>query len=159
MTRIAYLEISPRITGKTTRMVERARAVHAAGQQVVFVVPNGGLAKHLATLLPGIDVVADKDVPRIEQLHGSSTWFYDEFDWIKATRLREGAYYATTPRYARRLDEPPQPGDVLGSLLEANGDRFERHLVPFFMPEVLQAARAELTPQAFRLLHLGEPFA
>jgi len=140
-------------------MVERARAVHAAGQQVVFVVPNGGLAKHLAALLPGIDVVADKDVPRIEQLRRRSTWFYDEFDWIKATRLREGAYYATTPRYVRRFDEPPQAGDVLGSLIEANGGRFERYLFPHFMPEVLQTLRADVTPEAFRLHHLGEPFA
>ena len=46
--KIAYLEISPRMTGKTARLCKFANDLSAAGQTVIYVCPRG--------LAPGLRV-------------------------------------------------------------------------------------------------------
>lgn len=144
MTKIAYLDISPRQTGKTTRLIERARLLLEAGSPVRFV------------CLPGMK--DDESFPK-DHDPDAGVWFYDEFDWLKSTQVREGGYYATTARFVRKLGEAPIENDVLLQLIQAAGGRFERFYWPFDMGEGLAEARKLHTAEEFRWLYLGECFA
>ena len=126
--KIAYLEISPRQTGKSTRLCKRANDLCAAGRVVIYVCPRG-MAPGLRLVMPNVTVLNDgQNVPEtVDQTN--AVWFYDEFDWLKSTVVRPGGYYATTAAHLRDLDAP-KPEDVLMELLKANGYRVERHLWP-----------------------------
>lgn len=154
MTRIAYLEISPRQTGKTTRLIEMAQQKLAEGFPVRFVT-FAGMEKEIQAQLPGALVLADgEQLPRGESEDG--VWFYDEFDWLKHAELREGGYYATTPQFLRSPGIKHPADDLLPSLLEANGYCYQRCFWPFDMGELLDEARLQRTPDEFRMLYLGE---
>lgn len=155
--KIAYLEISPRQTGKTTRLCNRANDLSATGQSVIYVcLPP--LAAGLRVTMPNVTVVADgQPVPEtIDQ--ANSIWFYDEFDWLQSTVVRPGGYYATTAARLRDLCKH-EPDDVLTRLVQANGNHVERHLGPLWPVDVLdfvQSHRAMLSDTQFRLSVLGE---
>lgn len=153
---IRGLEISPRQTGKTTRMITKARELLSGGITVRFVCSKG-MEAEFKHQLPGATVLADgESLPRGDD-PGLGVWFYDEFEWLKSAVLRPNAYYATSPRFLRTLGQ--QPGDdLLLQLLEANGGRFERIYWAFDMTECLREARLAYTPEEFRRLYLGECF-
>ncbi|ANY90446.1 hypothetical protein [Pseudomonas putida] len=156
MTRIAYLEISPRQTGKTTRLAKMACELVAQGKQVVFVVHSPRAAKEWGQRHPELLVIADgQPLPRwIDP--DQAVWFYDEFDWLKSVVVREGAYYATTAARLRVAGEPPAEGDVLMQLLEANGQQHVRHFWPFDVDDFVSENRRFMSAECFRLCMLGE---
>ena len=159
MIKIAYLEISPRQTGKTARMYELARGVIGKGKKVCFVVCNKYMKKEAKLAVPAALVLADGEPFPHDQNPTEFTWFYDEFDWLKSTEVREGGYYATTARFVRKLGDVPIENDVLLQLIQAAGGRFERFYWPFDMGNELAEVRKLHTAEEFRLLYLGECFA
>lgn len=153
---IAYLDISPRQTGKTARLIKLANQLSASEHAVVYVASKG-LVNGLREQMPHVTVLADgaRLPDSIDPL--KAIWFYDEFDWLKSTQLRQGGYYATTAQRIRTLGVDNPDNDLLMRLLEANGFRFERHFWPFGLDdEWLATLRAEFTPEKFRVLFLGE---
>ncbi|WP_454255189.1 hypothetical protein [Pseudomonas sp. Marseille-Q8238] len=158
MSIIAYLEISPRQTGKTSRLIETARRLLAAGTAVRFVCLKG-MKADIQRQLPGALVMEDGEPFPLDHEPDTGAWFYDEFDWLKSTQVRKGGYYATTARFVRQLGEASADNDVLLQLIQAAGGRFERFYWPFNMGKVLVEARKLHTPKEFRLLYLGEFFA
>ncbi|MDP9525348.1 hypothetical protein [Pseudomonas protegens] len=152
--KIAYLEISPRQTGKTQRLVSLANELSAQAVPVVFVC-FPGLVQELQTAMPNVTVLADGEPlpPGIDKQQ--AVWFYDEFDWLKSTVIREGGYYATTAARLREAGALIQ-GDMLMDLLKANGMRHERHLLHSYLWEFVRDHRAIMSPEQFRLSMLGE---
>lgn len=156
MTRIAYLDISPRQTGKTDRMLARAASIAQQGHTVIYVSPKLDEERKSALELAGVLVLEDSQ-PIPDWLNAdSATWFYDEFDWLKSTVIREGGYYATTAKRLRFTGRDTPETDLLLALLKANGYRHDRHYWPFDMSGILREARACHSPAEFRLLYLGE---
>lgn len=155
MNKIAYLDISPRQTGKTARLVTHANRLNASGQKVVFVT-GAGVVDYLRIQMPGIVVLEDGQPLPICLNPDRLTWFYDEFDWLQSTQLREGGYYATTPRFLRKAGIHGPENDLLLRLVQANGEYFERHYWPFDIGNSLREARACYSPDEFRLMYLGE---
>lgn len=156
MTKIAYLEISPRQTGKTTRLAKMASALVEKGKSVVFVVHNSRFANELSQRYPGLTVIGDG-----QRLPGDihpdlAVWFYDEFDFLTSTVVREGAYYSTTAARIRVLGRDGPDNDMLMRLVEANGNRHERHLWPLDMSECIRESRLMMTDDCFRRSMLGE---
>ncbi len=155
MIAIAYLDISPRQTGKTSRLIERARALLDENQRVCFVTSKG-MKREAQQALPRALVLADGDPFPPGENPAAFVSFYDEFDWLEAVEVRSGAYYATTPRFLRRLGEASPGSDVLLRLIEAAGGHFERFYWPFEMGETIREARVVHTDEEFRKLYLGE---
>jgi hypothetical protein len=143
---IAYLEISGRMSGKTTRLLGHARRLAAAGKPVAFVTQ---VYKHLPPF-PGITFLgfgsSDRRVP------DDAVWMFDEFDFNKRATLRAGGYYATTPSRLRDLAVDSPATDLLLALIEANGGLYMRAV-----PNVdLTGHRQEYPPADYRLLITGE---
>lgn len=155
MSSIAYLEISPRQAGKTTRLVHRARDLTENNQRVCFVTLKG-MKREVQRALPRALVLADGEPFPPGENPAASVWFYDEFDWLQSAIWRPGAYYATSPRFIRRPDETPTKPDLLLDLVKRNGYRFERYYWPWDMEEVLREGRALHSAEEFRRLYLGE---
>ena len=157
MTRIAYLEISPRQTGKTTRLVKMARELIASGKQVVFVTLRGNV-RWISNELP-LAIVLDGRMPVSNDLVGvvlpDAVWFYDEFDYLTVVALREGAYYATTAARLRVLGDE-QEDDILLQLLKANGNRHERYLWWFDAVDYVRLNREHMSAEQFSLGMRGE---
>lgn len=152
--KIAYLEISPRQTGKTQRLVGMARELSAHAAPVVFVcIP--GFVQELQAAMPNVTVLADGQPLPLDIDEQRAVWFYDEFDWLKSTVIRAGGYYATTAARLRQAGAPIE-GDILMGLLEANGERHERHLLPSYHWAHIRNHREWMSPAAFRLSMLGE---
>ena len=158
MTRIAHLEISPRQTGKTHRLMLAAMRHAGDGQPTVFV---SSLARHLRPQLERHGIVTIRDgnaeVPETHRA-ANAVWLYDEFDWIEGVKVREGAYYATTARYLRSAEDLFEGDDILARLLRANGWRCEKHFMnapPVYRYMAVDFRRAT-DPDAFRCLVLGE---
>ncbi|EPG6645813.1 hypothetical protein AO946_23390 [Pseudomonas aeruginosa] len=155
MSTIACLDISPRQTGKTTRLIKLASKLLTMGATVRFVCSRGMKAE-VQRQLPGAIVLADGEpLPRGHDPE-RGVWFYDEFDWLESVVLRDGAYYATTPRFIRKLGEHTPENDLLMRLVEANGNWYQRHTWPFDMSDTLKEARQLHSPSEFRRLYLGE---
>lgn len=153
--KIAYLEISGRQTGKTTRLVKIANALIAQGKTVIFVTP---LEKHVRGLLPGVVVLSDGENPPDQVDQDQAVWIYDEFDWLKSTSVRNGAYYATTAKRTRELGIDTPENDLLMRLLELNGLYFQRHFWPFGLnaDDWFNEVRASYSPEEYRAMVLGE---
>ncbi|MFU3873513.1 hypothetical protein ACM7HL_12705 [Pseudomonas aeruginosa] len=156
MTRISYLEISPRQSGKTARLIKKAATLSRQGHTVVYVSP--GLDEERQTALRRVGVIVRKDGETLPKHldEDRAVWFYDEFDWLKCTTVRMGGYYATTAKRLRdpRVDSPES--DMLLALLKANGYSHERHFIPLAMRETLAEMRLLYRPEEFRLFCLGE---
>ncbi|NHN70584.1 hypothetical protein G7W60_22345 [Pseudomonas fluorescens] len=152
--KIAYLEISPRMTGKTSRLCALANDLATAGGTVIFVcLPQ--LAPGLRDVMPGVTVLADgQPVPDNVDVT-DATWLYDDFDWLKSTQIRNGAYYATTAARTRQLGVPA-PNDLLMELMEANGYRHVRHFLPAHLWKFVREHRVLMSAEDFRLGMLGE---
>lgn len=155
MTTISCLDISPRQTGKTTRLIRRASKMLAMGAAVRFVCLEG-MKADIQQQLPGALVLADGEPLPRGQDPKRGVWFYDEFDWLESVELRENAYYATTPRFIRKLGEHTPENDLLLRLMQANGNWFQRHTWPFDMADILAEARQLHSQEEFRRLYLGE---
>ncbi|QLG95757.1 hypothetical protein HZF02_29275 [Pseudomonas yamanorum] len=154
-TEIAYLEISPRMTGKTTRLCNLAKAAAINGKPVVFVCAPQ-LVHWLPVQMPGVTVVADGS-PLPSHMHADRcTWFYDEFDRLKSVKLRAGGYYSTTAARLRILGEDLPENDILMRLIQAHGNRHERHLWTFDYRDFVGPHRQTMSPEDFRLNMLGE---
>lgn len=155
--KIAYLEISPRQTGKTARLIGFANQLKSEGRTVIFVTP---LAKStpFPPQMPGVIVLSDGEAPPSDTDLLDAVWIYDEFDWLESTQVRDGAYYATTAKRVRELGIDSPENDLLLKLIELNGDRFERHFWFFGLrPDSwFTEARANYSPEVFRALILGE---
>lgn len=151
--RIAYLDISPRQTGKTERLVQCAKPYLAAGRNVRFVT-HYGLVEDMQRRLPGARILPNSEALLDDT--DDSVWFYDEFDWLDSTKVRPGAYYATTPKFLRTLGVDTAENDLLLRLIEANSGHFQRYTWPFYMGDTLSEARLVHSPEDFRLLYLGE---
>lgn len=152
--KIAYLEISPRMTGKTTRLCKFANNIAATGKPVIYIC-QPPLVEGLRREMPGVTVLADGEpVPEGIDVT-NAVWFYDEFDWLASTIIRDGGYYATTAKKLRNAGTPLY-GDILMGLLKANGNRHERHYMPSFLWEFVCDNRAVMPPETFRMSMLGE---
>lgn len=154
--KIAYLEISPRQTGKTTRLAKMACELVDQGEQVVFVMPNHSLVKEWSQRHPVLTVIADGQQLPPDIDPDLAVWFYDEFDWLKSTVIREGAYYATTAARLRVLGRDGPENDLLLQLIQANGQRHDRHLWPFDMSDCIRESRQMMSTDCFRRSMLGE---
>ena len=153
--RIAYLEISPRMTGKTTRLCNMAIAATEQVQPVVFVCAPERV-QWLPVQMPGVIVIADGE-PLPAGLHAQlCTWFYDEFDRLKSVEFRPGGHYSTTAARLRVLGEDLPENDLLMRLVSSYGNRHERNLWPFDYREFVQDHRACMSAKDFRLSMLGE---
>lgn len=154
-TKIAYLEISPRQTGKTTRLIGFANRLKREGRTVIFV---SSLGEYVSEQMPGVIVLADGETPPADVDSSNAVWFYDEFDWLNSTEIRAGAYYATTAKKVRQLGVDTAENDLLLRLIELNGLHFQRHFWFFGLrPDSwFTEVRASHTPEQFRALFLGE---
>ena len=154
-TRIAYLEISPRMTGKTTRLCNMAIDAAKHGKPVVFVCAPQ-LVLWLPVQMPGVTVIADGE-PLPSHLHAEHcTWFYDEFDQLKSVKFRPDGYYSTTAARLRVVGEDLPENDFLMRLVRAYGYRHERHLWFFDFRDFVSTHRQTMSEEAFRLSMLGE---
>nr|WP_127882322.1 hypothetical protein [Pseudomonas carnis] len=153
--KIAYLEISPRQTGKTARMMGFANQLKSEGKTVIFVTPA---AESVRSQMPGVVVLTDNDAPPDEVGLSEAVWFYDEFDWLKSAKIRARAYYATTAKKVRKLGVDSPENDLLLRLIELNNLHFQRHFWFFGLkPDSwLAECRATYTPEEFRAFILGE---
>ncbi|MFC9008339.1 hypothetical protein [Streptomyces microflavus] len=153
--KIAYLEISPRQTGKTTRLIGLANQLKSEGVTVIFVTP---LADSIRVQMPGVIVLADAEAPPAGIDLSDAVWFYDEFDWLSSTKIRAGAYYATTAKKVRKLGVDTPENDLLLKLIELNGLHFEKHFWFFGLrpDDWFEEGRAMHSPEQFRALFLGE---
>ncbi|MFJ3413734.1 hypothetical protein [Pseudomonas protegens] len=153
--KIAYLEISGRQTGKTTRLVKIANDLTAQGKTVIFVTLQ---AEDLLGHLPGVVVLSDRQAPPDDVDQEQAIWIYDEFDWLKSAKVRNGGYYATTASRVRdlRIDTPET--DLLLQLIKLNGGSYQRHLLtPWLIDEAYyEEARAIYTAEQYRQMVLGE---
>jgi hypothetical protein len=154
-TKIAYLEISPRQSGKTSRLIGFAKQLKGEGRTVIFVTP---MAYQVRQQLPGVIVLADGEAPPAGTNLSNAVWFYDEFDWLESTEIRAGAYYATTAKKVRTLGVDHPDDDLLMKLLVANDLSFQRHFWHFgLQPDNwFNQARATYSPEEFRVMILGE---
>ena len=93
-------------------------------------------------------------VPTCRTLFGSTT----NLIFLKSTKLRDGAYYATTARRFRELGADNPENDLLLELIEANGNRFERHFWFFGLrPDSwFTDGRTFHSDEQFRLSFIGE---
>ncbi|MDR6956609.1 hypothetical protein J2W43_000572 [Pseudomonas brassicacearum] len=153
--KIAYLEISPRQTGKTERLIQLAQPYLVAGRKVCFVTVKG-LVEDLRRRLPGAVILEDGEDVLFGEDVENAVWFYDEFDWLNSTRIRADAFYATTPRFQRTAGINTSENDLLLRLIEANNRYFCRYTWQIHMSDILEEARASHSPEEFRLLYLGE---
>ncbi len=158
MTRIAYLEISPRQTGKTRRLVDAAKRFADAGRPTIVV---SALAKPLRPELERHGIVAIRDGNgRVPETHDvdDAVWLYDEFDWMDGVKVREGAYYVTTARFLRTAEDLFEGDGLLAQLLKTNGWRCEKHFEcdPKLYRYMAADFRRSTDPDAFRRLVLGE---
>ncbi|BAP43923.1 putative uncharacterized protein [Pseudomonas sp. StFLB209] len=157
--KIAYLEISGRMTGKTERLAEMASELAAQGRTVIFVVWSPRAVLDLGCRHPGLLVIADGQPLPAGVDPETAVWFYDEFDYLKSAVVRPGAYYSTTPRYLRVAGEPAADKDVLLQLLEANGYRYDRYVMPPYISsdgQFYREHRLNRTPEQFRMHMFGE---
>lgn len=155
--KIAYLEISPRMSGKTARLIGFANQLKSEGRTVIFVTPMAK-AMPFPPQMPGVIVLSDGQAPPRGTDLSDAVWIYDEFDFLKSTKLRDGAYYATTAKRFRELGVDSPENDLLLELIEANGNRFERHFLFFGLrPDSwFTDGRAFHTDEQFRLSFIGE---
>ncbi|WP_236187173.1 hypothetical protein [Pseudomonas protegens] len=153
--KIAYLEISGRLTGKTTRLVKFANELTAQGEMVIFVTLQ---AEDLRDRLPGVVVLSDHQAPPDDVDQEQAIWIYDEFDWLKSAKVRNGGYYATTASRVRDLGIDTPETDLLLQLIELNGGSYQRHLLtPGVIDEAhYEEARAVYTDEQYRQLILGD---
>ncbi|MBF0638768.1 hypothetical protein [Pseudomonas protegens] len=153
--KIAYLEISGRQTGKTARLVKIANDLTAQGETVIFVTPQ---AEGLLGRLPGVVVLSDHQAPPDDLDQEQAIWIYDEFDWLKSAKVRNGGYYATTASRVRDLGIDTSETDLLLQLIELYGGSYLRHLLtPGVIDEAYyEEARAAYTDEQYRQLILGE---
>lgn len=152
---ILGLEISPRMTGKTARLIAKARC-HLDKDDLVRVVCSKGNKAWIAQKLPGALVVSDGQRLPSDINVDAGVWFYDEFDWLKSATLRPNAYYSTTPRFTRKLGAEPGE-DLLLQLVQANGCRHDRYFWGWDASEFIQANREICaSDEEFRRLCLGE---
>lgn len=155
-TSIAYLEVSPRMTGKTTRLCNMA-SIEAAkhGKPVVFVCAPQ-LVQWLPVQMPDVTVIADGE-PLPSHLQAENClWFYDEFDLLKSVKFRRDGYYSTTAARFRVLGEDLPESDLLMRLVRAYGSRHERHLWWFDYRGFVSSNRQIMSDELFRLSMLGE---
>lgn len=153
--RIAYLDISPRQTGKTERLIQRAKPYLDAGRRVCFVTVEG-LIEDMRRRLPGALILKDGEELPNDENTDDAVWFYDEFDWLDSTVIRSGAYYATTPKFIREAGLHTADTDLLLRLIEAHDGHYCRYTWPFNMTDTLIKVRASYSPEDYRLLYLGE---
>lgn len=123
---VMHLEISGRMTGKTTRMVEWAKKQAKAGVKVTIVLGTGWrdcirqfrAQNDIASR--EISVILDSQIPLDDRLN-SGVWCFDEFDWYKKTcPIISNGYYCTTAQSLRDMAADPQ-GDPLLELIKLNG--------------------------------------
>lgn len=153
--KIAYLEISGRQTGKTTRLVKIANDLTAQGETVIFVTPQ---AEDLHGRLPRVVVLSDRQAPPDDVDQEQAIWIYDEFDWLKSAKVRNDGYYATTASRVRDLGIDTPETDLLLQLIELNGGSYQHHLLtPGVIDEsYYEETRSAYTDEQYRQLILGE---
>lgn len=119
MINIAYLEISDRMSGKTSRLHRMACALAVSGRPVKFVsCMHGSLSP-----LDGITLLAPNS-PEVRDVRhvgsDTATWFFDEFDWYRLpVPVVQGAYYSST----LNPNEERHSSSVL-KLIQANGGHY-----------------------------------
>ena len=147
MTRIAYLEISPRQTGKTERLIRFARCL-------CFNTTKSAKAEVQARLSGALVLAEGEKFPASENT-ADYVWFYDEFDWLNSVKVRHGAFYATTPRFIRKAGKHTPDNDLLMRLVQ-NARKVQRNFWPSDMSNLLDEARQLHSSEEFRLLYMGE---
>lgn len=131
-----HLEISPRQTGKTTRLVKVAQQWADAGNFAVIVTPNAAMASHIKQYVNEVKHVGEITFTVPSQLaemkpdliHDPKVrLFFDEFDFIKSEiPILSTGYYVTTPNRMRTdVDWLNWESDTLLQLLVANNFRYE----------------------------------
>lgn len=123
-TKVRYLEISPRQTGKTYRMIQDATHRRYVEDKHIIIVSR--MPKSVwkeQDMIPFAKVIASTESDALEQIYKlglkpeQCAWYYDEFDFLKGhITIREDGYYATTARFVRKLNmmsEEERDGDVL----------------------------------------------
>lgn len=148
----AYLEISPRQTGKTERLITLAQGRLDAGRKVCF---NTRQKEDIQRRLPGALVLGPKGRFPTDLNPDEYDWFFDDFDWSKTAVFVDGGFYSTSPRFLRAIGADPV-GDLLLELLQASGNVLTRNYWSFDVADLLREARVAYTESEFRRLYLGE---
>ena len=122
---VKHLEISARISGKTTRLVAWAKQQAESGMKVTIVLcaGQGSRAREFKAqhriASRNISVINQSQIPQEDQLN-NGVWCFDEFDWYKKPcPVISNGYYCTTAQSLRDMAADPQ-GDPLLELIKLN---------------------------------------
>jgi len=125
---VRYLEISPRQTGKTERLVQDATYQHVVNNKKIVLV--GMRMSWARDLMPFVYAAGESEDEVLRQIGGRAKpeelmWYYDEFDHMRSRfSIRENGYYCTTAKYVRTFSkEHPEAilTDQLLQLVDGNG--------------------------------------
>lgn len=105
-----YLEISPRQTGKTHRLIQDATHQHYGNGKVIAIVSCMD-PRYWKDQAPFAKAIGQSDEEVIELLNRAGVapfsdkvaWYYDDFDFLRRQPriIRHDAYYVTTPKTLR----------------------------------------------------------
>jgi hypothetical protein len=146
-----YLEISPRRSGKSQRLLERAFYTACGGAKLVVVAAiskssHDGLRNQFFATYGERMTSKERACVRFTSFTQAKSlaegwdrnrpmprFFFDEFDYGLDVPFIEGSYYATTPRRLRKPEEITTPitnpsKDLLVYAIQQNGGSFHRVL-------------------------------
>lgn len=161
-----YIEVSPRQTGKSHRLIQDATH-QRYGHDKIIVIVSPLDAYYWKQDAPFVKVVAKTEAQAERELaklgidpeSEKIAWYYDEFDFIKGLeQIRDGGYYTTTPKTLRDYANAT-PGqleeDFLLRLVVQNGCVYVTALPNPSNPERRTAHVHNLPPEAVDTEALG----
>lgn len=119
---VGGLEISGRQTGKTTRLVKRAKANFLTMPVTIVISDSWNIKSFRAQfrVYSEIKVISESEMPRdlADYEFDKGIWCFDEFDWFKRhVPVIKQAHYCTTARHLRDITANPT-GDPLLELIK-----------------------------------------
>lgn len=138
-----YLEISPRRTGKTTRLIEAMKSALKCGYAVYFMSPNYRMFKDMmqrfgmntSYVTYIVDGAEFTEKTRGTDIRGQRL-FFDEFEFIDNERLvfSESGYYVSSLKRTRTITDVirhrmEERFDPFIQLMDMNGGRYESYSI------------------------------
>jgi hypothetical protein len=161
-----YLEISPRASGKTFRLITAIETELANNPRGIVSLNTPSFRAFKAVreeLKKGFQhrlVYRDKEA---SDLNPVVRRFYDEFDLIGGlgnNDIHETGYYVTTAARTRKIEELDFEGDFLLKLLFRNAFRYESKMISLdsslYTPELLANGREKMKIEDFNREYLNQ---
>lgn len=138
-----YVEISPRQTGKTTRLIQAAigHAKISSSFHSCVVARNHDQYNRIQDRLTAFDgfvevgmrVHMKRKMESVGYDGRVARWFIDEFDFFDdhALEIIPMGYYSTTLSRPRTLQEWHEPADFLTRLVHANGGQYDTYILSY----------------------------